>query len=116
MKETRMNTNAESLHRPHWTKLVLESRTLLEAGSFAMSYPWLQLTPKGDGHPVLVLPGFLASDFSTKLLRTFLKSRHYRAYGWRLGRKFGTQACNAPHCSRLLASFACRAQGFGRSQ
>ncbi len=102
MKETRMNTNAESLHRPHWTKLVLESRTLLEAGSFAMSYPWLQLTPKGDGHPVLVLPGFLASDFSTKLLRTFLKSRHYRAYGWRLGRNLGRHSHPETGCGPAI--------------
>ncbi len=80
------NTN---LHRPSLFKLALEMRTFFEAGSFAFSYPLLQTTPKGDGHPVLVLPGFLASDFSTKLLRTFLKSRNYKAYGWSLGRNLG---------------------------
>lgn len=77
------------LHSPSIFKLALEFRTFFEAGSFALSFPWLQTTPKGDGHPVLVLPGFLASDLSTKLLRTFLKSRNYKAYGWSLGRNMG---------------------------
>ncbi len=74
---------------PSLFRLALEARTLLEAGGFALSYPLLQTSVKGDGHPVLVLPGFMASDFSTKLLRTFLKSRGYQAYGWELGRNLG---------------------------
>ena len=84
-----ISPSKQHLHRPSWFKLVLEMRTFFEAGSFAFSYPLLQATPKGDGHPVLVLPGFLASDFSTKLLRTFLKSRNYKVYGWSLGRNLG---------------------------
>ena len=76
----------KKMRRPSLLKMALEARTFFEAGSFAMSYPLLQTTAKGDGHPVLVMPGFLASDFSTKLLRTFLKSRDYKSYGWKLGR------------------------------
>ena len=67
------NIDNQHLHRPSFFKLAFEMRTLFEAGSFALSFPLLQATPKGDGHPILVMPGFLASDFSTKLLRTFLK-------------------------------------------
>jgi len=74
---------------PSFIKLALEVRTLLEAGSFALSYPLLSTADKGDGHPVLVMPGFMAGDFSTKLLRTFLKGRGYQAYGWDLGRNLG---------------------------
>ena len=80
------------IKRPSLLKIALEARLFFEAGSFAMSYPLLQTTPKGDGHPVLVMPGFLASDFSTKLLRTFLKSRGYKSYGWKLGRNMGKQS------------------------
>ena len=44
---------------------------------------------KGDGHPVLVLPGFMASDISTNPLRKFIKKLGYAAYGWDLGRNYG---------------------------
>ena len=43
---------------------------------------------QGDGHPVLVLPGFMASDMSTKPLRKFIKKMGYAAYGWELGRNY----------------------------
>jgi pimeloyl-ACP methyl ester carboxylesterase len=77
---------------PSILKIALEARSFFEAGSFALSFPILQTSAKGDGHPVLVLPGYLASDFSTKLLRTFLKSRNYKPYGWKLGRNLGKQS------------------------
>jgi alpha/beta superfamily hydrolase len=44
---------------------------------------------KGNGHPVLVVPGFLGSDVSTTLLRKFLTKLGYAAYGWDLGRNLG---------------------------
>jgi len=34
----------------------LEPRALLEAAALPWSLPWLARTPKGDGHPVLLLP------------------------------------------------------------
>ena len=96
MSQTKqLNSNhpvQRNIKRPSILKLALEARTFFEAGSFALSFPLLQTTPKGDGHPVLVMPGFLANDFSTKLLRTFLKSRNYKSYGWKLGRNMGTQS------------------------
>lgn len=45
----------------------------------------------GDGHPVLVLPGFMASDFSTRPLRRFLDKCGYSSYGWELGRNYGSE-------------------------
>ncbi|HHL32647.1 MAG TPA: alpha/beta hydrolase [Oceanospirillales bacterium] len=83
---------SHKVRRPSLLKLALEARTFFEAGSFALSFPLLQTTAKGDGHPIMVMPGFLANDFSTKLLRTFLKSRGYKAYGWKLGRNLGKQS------------------------
>jgi len=74
---------------PSLIKVVLEVRTILEAGGFALSYPILQAAAKGDGHPVMVLPGYMGGDGTTKLLRTFLKSRNYKPYGWDLGRNLG---------------------------
>lgn len=45
--------------------------------------------PKGDGHPVLVLPGLGTSDTSTNFLRNFLDDLGYVSYGWDLGRNMG---------------------------
>ncbi len=90
----------KNIKSPSFLKLALEARTFLEAGSFALSFPLLQATPKGDGHPVLVLPGYLASDISTKLLRTFLKTRNYKAYGWKLGRNLGKQSHPKTGCGQ----------------
>jgi pimeloyl-ACP methyl ester carboxylesterase len=43
----------------------------------------------GAGRPVLVLPGFGASDFMTGRLRAHLRQRGFRVHGWRLGRNIG---------------------------
>ena len=45
----------------------------------------LRDVPRGDGHPVFVLPGLLAGDFSTAPLRRFLRTLCYDARGWKLG-------------------------------
>ena len=43
-------------------------RTLLDIGALCLSAPFLASMPRGDGHPVMVLPGFMASDQSTAVL------------------------------------------------
>jgi pimeloyl-ACP methyl ester carboxylesterase len=75
--------------RPSARLLPLEGRAVLELVALLPAYPFLRRAPAGDGHPVLVLPGFMASDFSTRALRAFLRDRGYRAHGWKLGRNVG---------------------------
>ncbi len=69
--------------------LWLEGRALLELAAVLPAFPLLRRAPRGDGHAVLVLPGLMASDFSTRTLRAFLRDRGYRAHGWKLGRNVG---------------------------
>jgi len=69
--------------------LALEGRAWLEFVSVVPALPALVRAPQGDGHPVLVLPGWLASDRSTWLLRRFLRERGYWSHGWRLGQNRG---------------------------
>ena len=52
---------------------------------------YLRQLDRGDGHSVLLLPGFLASDFSTRPLRRFLRDLGYMAHRWKLGRNLGPQ-------------------------
>ena len=41
---------------------------------------------QGDGHSILVVPGFLTTDLSTVALRKFLDRMGYQTLGWGLGR------------------------------
>ncbi|MGQ2924213.1 lipase family alpha/beta hydrolase [Variovorax sp.] len=58
------------------------------AATFAC-WPLLQMAPRGDGHPVLVLPGLGSDDNATHLLRHYLGSRGYDAHGWKQGTNWG---------------------------
>jgi len=84
-----MVIEAERVGPPSRLLMLLELRALWELGAFFASIPLLRLMPRGDGHPVLVLPGLVASDISTQPLRVFLQDRGYAAHGWELGRNYG---------------------------
>jgi pimeloyl-ACP methyl ester carboxylesterase len=62
---------------------------LLEAGTSLALWPLLQAAPRGDGHAVIVLPGLMAGDGSTSLLRKYLANRGYKVHGWGQGRNLG---------------------------
>jgi pimeloyl-ACP methyl ester carboxylesterase len=79
-----------NIPRPSLFHMFTEGRSLVELSAFGAALPFLNRAPSGDGHPVMVLPGFLASDFSTKPIRSFLKGKGYETYGWGLGRNLGT--------------------------
>jgi pimeloyl-ACP methyl ester carboxylesterase len=64
-------------------------RALAEYTSFTALAPLLSAGRAGHGRPVLVLPGLLADDRSTRPLRRLLNSAGYAAYGWRLGTNVG---------------------------
>ncbi|MBX7526258.1 alpha/beta hydrolase [Qipengyuania sp. 1NDH10] len=61
-------------------------RAMGELASFYALRPLMSGLPRGDGHGVLVLPGFMASDYSTRPLRRLLSDLGYDAVGWKLGR------------------------------
>ena len=84
-----MSATAQTLRPPSRTLMFLEGRAIPELGAFLGALPVLSLAPRGDGHPVLVLPGLVASDTSTRPLRSFLISRGYAVSGWRQGRNLG---------------------------
>src|SRR5689334_886301 len=81
---------------PLWLALTELPRTMIDMGALGASLgPLLLSSPRGDGHPVLVIPGLIAGDGSTLALRTFLKALGYDVYGWELGRNFGPRAIGA---------------------
>src|SRR3954471_1200134 len=84
-----MSVATQTLSPPSKTLMFLEGRALSELGAFLGALPLLSLAPRGDGHPVLVLPGLIASDVSTRPLRAFLRNRGYFVKGWGQGRNLG---------------------------
>src|SRR3954469_9264759 len=77
------------LRPPGLGLLLAEARGLLEFNASILLSPLLMRAPKGDGHPVLALPGFLASDLSMAPMRRYLKQLGYDAHAWNMGRNLG---------------------------
>jgi pimeloyl-ACP methyl ester carboxylesterase len=82
-------TREQRLRPPSLLLMLAEARGLFELNSSLLLSPLLLRAPKGDGHPVLALPGFLASDLSMAPMRRYLKELGHDTYAWKMGRNFG---------------------------
>lgn len=85
-----------------------EGRVLAETGATLALWRWLRQAPRGDGHPVLVLPGLLASDASTGLLRRYLRGQGYAVHGWGQGFNLGPRPGVESRMARLLCELHAR--------
>ena len=76
---------------PSKTLLSVEGiRGIYEFGlGWLLNMPLQYISPKGDGHPVIVLPGLGGADGSTHYIRNFLYNMGYDAHPWGLGRNLG---------------------------
>jgi hypothetical protein len=77
------------LRPPSLGLLLAEARGIFELNASLILSPLLMRAPRGDGHPVLLLPGFLASDLSMAPMRRYLRELGYDAHAWRMGRNLG---------------------------
>jgi esterase/lipase len=80
---------------PHVLTSLLEGRGLLEMALLPASLPLLMEAPQGDGHPVLLVPGFMASESSMIALKLFLQNKGYDVHMWGLGRNVGFRSKHA---------------------
>jgi len=87
------------------------ARGLAGLAFLPLAAPWLATAPRGDGHGVLVVPGFLATDTSTALLRRFLRRLGYDVHGWDLGRNMGPTDAVLDRLPRALAALSGRTGG-----
>lgn len=80
----------QNTKKPSWflnlTEIFRAIIDLLRGLIFRVSY---KTKMSDDRHPVLVVPGFLGSDFSTSFLRKFITEMGHPAFGWGLGRNLG---------------------------
>lgn len=68
---------------------LLEARAFAEMAFVPFAYPFAKWLPRGDGNPVMLVPGFMARDQSMVLLRHWLKRLGYNVHGWQQGRNTG---------------------------
>ena len=97
-----------AIRHPHagapsrWHSL-LEWRALAEIAALPLAWPLLGSVPQGDGHPVVLLPGFMADESSLVALKRFLKGQGYAVQTWGLGRNIGFQPRHAEALVRKIA-------------
>lgn len=84
-----MSTRSFTLRAPSLRLRALENLAVLEAYTAVPTLPLLTLAGRGDGHPVLVLPGFTSSDSATWYLRAVLRTKGHNVHGWGLGANVG---------------------------
>jgi hypothetical protein len=101
----------EAPQAPRPWRLVQEGLTLGELPRLLWNLPDLAAQPRGDGAPVLVLPGFGTGDASTLLLRAYLGRLGHRVRGWGLGLNRGDVGALVP---RVLGATDRLAQASGR--
>jgi pimeloyl-ACP methyl ester carboxylesterase len=67
-------------------------RAVYEYGmGWLLNIPLQFISPKGDSHPVIIIPGLGTSDGSTHFIRNFLTNLGYDTHSWGLGRNLGPQ-------------------------
>jgi pimeloyl-ACP methyl ester carboxylesterase len=83
-------------------------------GVAELSLKWrgLLATPRGDGRPVMVLPGLFNSDRSNAVMVRYLAKLGYRTSGWGLGRNLGRRTIGSEG-ERLFARVAEAADAAG---
>ncbi|MGE5336186.1 MAG: esterase/lipase family protein [Gemmatimonadota bacterium] len=72
-----------------------EWRALFEIAALPYALPMLLAAPRGDGHPVLLLPGFMADEATLFALKVFLAQRGYDVQTWGFGRNVGFHSRHA---------------------
>ena len=93
------------IREPHpWVQMLGMMQAPLEFGAFLASIPLLPTLRRGDGHPVLVMPGFMGGDSSTLPLRYHLQRWGYAVRGFGQRPNPGPTPDVLDRLSRLLAS------------
>ena len=78
-------------------------RMMMDAATFSTRFEQVKADiPKGDGHPVLVLPGFLTDDKYTQSLRDTIEAQGYKTHSWDGGLNTGFNQETANHLRQRL--------------
>ncbi len=88
-----MKDRMKKKNRSHSSFKNLASETGRAVKEYFASLPihFKKVEKEGDEHPVLVIPGFMTTDFSTATMRNILHQQGYKVKGWGIGRNLGKQ-------------------------
>jgi pimeloyl-ACP methyl ester carboxylesterase len=87
-------------------------RAALEIALLGVSRRALKkVSPLGDGHAVMVLPGFLGGDGYNSTFRRFLGGLNYAVHGWGMGRNLGPRDGVLEHLENKLHDLVQRYEG-----
>lgn len=98
---------------PLWWTVTEPRRAARQRADLAATLDRLAHAPRGDGHPVFVIPGFLSDARSTEPLRRFLTGLGYEVHDWGLGRNLGPRTAGR-NGDRLARHFTATAERCGR--
>jgi len=88
---------------PSWLLASTDTpRSLYEAWSLLATPAWIATLPRGDGHPIMILPGFAGDDRYNTPLRLFLRALGYHAVGWKQGWNLGHSKLDPRHLKERI--------------
>jgi pimeloyl-ACP methyl ester carboxylesterase len=94
------------LRAPGRGAIYREALGLLEIPRFLRRAPALARAPRGDGAPVMVLPGHGTGDGATAVLRAYLRQLGHDVRPWGLGRNGGDVPALLPRVVEGVAALA----------
>lgn len=77
-------------------------RALFELVCLLPAHPFLKRAPRGDGHPVITLPGYRSDDTAMLAMRRYLARWGYAPYPWGLGANLGIGYQRIDYEKRML--------------
>lgn len=96
------------VQRPARALVLREMLDFFRPGDLAGAAAAIAAAPRGDGHPVLVLPALLKGDGATEFLRRHLEALGYAVFGWGLGVNIGPTDRALDGSEQLLRALAAR--------
>jgi pimeloyl-ACP methyl ester carboxylesterase len=97
---------APTLTAPTRGGMTGELGTAIQLVRLAAAAPRLHGAPRGDGTPVVLIPGWKAPEASMAPLRTYLRTRGYDARHWGLGVNRGDPEGDAARVAANVAELA----------
>ena len=82
-------TDIPGAKRPSRLATLLELRAPLDWATILLHAPRLRTAPRGDGRPVMLLPGYRTDESAMRPLGRYLDYLGYDVYDWGLGRNRG---------------------------
>lgn len=84
-----MQAEQPQCHPPSRLATLMEIRAPLDWASLLIHAPQLAKAPRGDGRPVMLIPGYGADELSMRPLGRYLEYLGYDVYDWGQGRNGG---------------------------